>query len=464
MTSSIFSKRQGPRLAAVAVLLGALHGSALAADAESPMGEESQLTPVGAQQAGNPAGTIPSWDGGLKAPVSGYQKGERLVDPYAEDPVLFTITGENQQDYAENLTEGQKALLNRYPDSWRMNVYASHRSAAYPERVYKAVENNRSTATAILDGRGGVKGSAIASPFPVPESGVEVIWNHILRWRGVHIQRMDGSAAVTRRGNYTLILQQEEWAIPYALSQSLPMQERNPNLLLAFKTKVLAPGFLTGSGLLTVDSLNHNETARENWLYNADLRRIIRAPFSGFDNPSPNTDALRFTDEGDMFNGAPGLFDWKLLGKRELYIPYNAYRLESGELTAEDIVGEEHINPDHARYELHRVWVVEGTLKTGSGQRGHRYSRRVFYLDEDTWQIAAADNYDADGNLWRVSEGHAVMHYQVPAPWYALLVYHDLKEERYLVQGLDNQRRAPQFDEKINPRLFGPNSLSFYVR
>ena len=95
---------------------------------------------------------------------------------------------------------------------------------------------------------------------------------------------------------------------------------------------------------------------------------------------------------------------------------------------------------------------------------GHLYSRRVSYIDEDSWQIAVADNYDSDGQLWRVSEGHMINYYEVPVPWYTLEVFYELKQQRYLVTGLNNQRRAIKFDEHINPRLFGPNALDYYVR
>ncbi|MEP4485568.1 MAG: DUF1329 domain-containing protein [Halioglobus sp.] len=419
------------------------------------------LTPIGAERAGNAAGTVPAWTGGLTEPPSGWQPGDRLKDPYPNDPVLITITASNHEEYAELLTQGQKALLQKYPDTWFMNVYASRRSAAYPQAIYNAIESNADSAELISEDRGGVRNSRVTSPFPRPESGVEVVWNHNLRWRGIRANRMEGTAAVTRRGRYTLILQEDEWAFPYGLL-STAGDEPQENVLLSYKSKVIGPGFVSGNGLLTVDSLNHNETPRENWLYSPDLRRVLRAPFSGFDNPAPNTDALRFTDEGDMFNGSPALFDWTLLGKKEMYIPYNAYRLDSAELEDTDIVLKSHINPAHVRYELHRVWVVEGRLKDGG--REHQYSRRVFYVDEDTWQIAAADSYDSDGKLWRVSEGHMVNFYEVPVPWYTLRVYHDLREERFLVQGLDNQRRATEFSNDINPRLFGPSALSFYVR
>ena len=449
----------------LALLSGGALCAALAIAESSPATRsepgDPTLTPVGAERAGNEAGTIPAWDGGIRAAIPGHAPGKRLADPFADDPVLFTITAANQQEYAENLSEGQRALLAQYPDSWHMNVYASRRSASYPDYVYEAFKANAATATLVTEGRGGVENSIVASPFPHPKQGVEVIWNHNLRWRGIHINRTDGTAAVSRFGNYTLILQEEEWAIPYARPPESGREDRYPNLLLAFKQKVFAPGFVAGSGALAHEFLNSNKARRETWLYSPDLRRVLRTPFSGYDNPARNTNSLRFNDEGDMYNGSPSLFTWALLGKREMYIPYNAYQLHSNELKADDILERNHINPDHARYELHRVWVVEGKLKPGSS---HKYSRRVFYVDEDSWQIAAADNYDGDGDLWRVSEGHMINHYQVPAPWYTLRVYQDLKARRYLVNGLDNQRIGPRFDDDINPRLFGPNALAFYVR
>jgi hypothetical protein len=431
-----------------------------------------ELTPLGAERGGNTAGTIPPWTGGIAGSVPGYKPGDQHTDPYPQDEVLFTITAANLQEYAENLSEGQKALLEQYPDSWRMNVYPTRRSAAYPDFVYAAFKTNATSASVIPAGRGGVRDAVVTSPFPIPRQGVEVVWNHNLRWRGIHVRRSGGLAPLTRRGNYTVVLLEEEWVSPYAKPGASDLKTRFPDLLGAFKQKVLAPGFLAGSGALAIESINYNDVQRQSWLYSPNLRRVLRTPFSGYDNPAPNTDALRFNDEVDMYNGSPVLFTWELLGKRELYIPYNAYRLHSDALKPEDILQRRHINPDHARYELHRVWVVEGTVKVPQRNpnairlenRGHLYSRRVFYIDEDSWQIAVADNYDGEDNLWRFSEGHMINFYEVPVPWYTLQVYYELKQQRYLVNGLNNQGRASEFDENINPRLFGPNALDYYVR
>jgi hypothetical protein len=431
-----------------------------------------ELTPLGAERDGNAAGTIPPWTGGITGPVPGYQAGEHHVDPFPGDQRLFAITATNMQQHAENLSEGQQALLKQYPDSWRMNVYPTRRSAAYPDFVYAALNTNATSASVIPAGHGGVRGAVVTSPFPIPRQGEEVVWNHILRWRGIHAKRTGGLAAVTRRGDYTLLLTEEEWAIPYAKPGTSELKTRFPDLLGTLKQKVIAPGFEAGSGALLVEPFNYNTMQRQNWIYSANLRRVLRTPFGGFDTPAQNTDALRFNDEVDMYNGSPVLFNWKLLGKRELYIPYNAYRLHSDALEVEDILQRHHINPDHARYELHRVWVVEGTVKVRPRNpnalllenRGHLYSRRVFYIDEDSWQIAVADNYDMNGQLWRFSEGHMINFYEVPVPWYTLQAFYELKQQRYLVTGLNNQRRGAEFDEDINPRLFGPNALDYYLR
>ncbi len=432
-----------------------------------------ELTPVGAERAGNSEGTIPAWTGGLDGSKLPAPAGTFLADPYPDDTILFTVTAANIDQYADQLSEGQKALLRNNPDSWKMNVYPSRRSASYPEFVYEAIQHNATRSTVDTSNLGGVEDADISSPFPIPSQGVEVIWNHNLRWRGIAVDRYDGQAAPTRNnGHFSLIVLEDQIAFPFgAPPKAFGDKRKFPQVSLAYKSKVIAPGFSTGTAQLVLESNNYNRDARKTWVYSQQLRRVFRTPFSGFDNPVPLSDGLRFNDETDMFNGSPALFDWKLLGKREMLIPYNAYRLHDGELTAADIVKPGHISPDLARYELHRVWVVEGTVKEknrgplrGVAKRGHSYSKRVFYVDEDSWSIVLADNYDNEGNLWRFSEGHMINFYRVPTPWYTLQTSYDFKEKRYLVTGLDNELEPYNFKTTINPNEFSPNALDYYVR
>jgi hypothetical protein len=342
-----------------------------------------------------------------------------------------------------------------------MRVYPTHRSAAFPSWVYEAVVENATRAELVLEGKGSVAGSRVGSPFPIPRSGVEVVWNHNLRWRSARTVRAQGLAAVTRRGNYRVLLQLQEIGFPYGERTPSEFGRRHPNLLLALKSKTIAPELEAGNGLLVLDPLDQTHSPRKVWTYSRALRRVVRLPYFSYEFPAPESDNLSTVDDAFLFNGPPDRFEWTLLGKRELYVPYNAYRLHSGEIGAGDILRTGHIDPERARYELHRVWVVEGRLKPG---RSHVYSRRVFYVDEDSWSIVVSESYDAGGRLWRVAEGHLVNHYEVPVPLNTLEVFYDLSERRYVVTGLDNDRSPPRFFDRADPREFSPNALLYYIR
>jgi hypothetical protein len=451
--------RHIPSLMSALLFYSVLAVAAASPDESSKLGGKV-LTPVGAERQGNSAGTIPPWTGGITKPPAGYKPGTHHVNPYADDPVLFSITANNIEEHADKLSEGQQALLRLYP-SWRMQVYPTRRSASYPDWVYDAVRTNATTAELIPEGKGGVANSNVSSPFPIPASGVEAMWNHSLRWRGIRVSRSFGQAAVTRKGRYTVTLALQEWVLPYGDRPESDLRQKFPNILLGLKSKIIQPGLIAGDGTLVLEPIDRTRDPRKSWTYNLALRRVLRAPYNANDYPAANTDNLRTVDEFDMYNGSPERFEWQLLGKQELYIPYNAYRIDSEEQGYSDVLQTKHINPDLARYELHRVWVVEGTLKP---DMKHIYSRRVFYIDEDSWQIAAMDNYDLDGKLWRTAEAHAMNYYEVPVLWSTLEVYYDLQEERYLVSGMDGQRNPYHFTEDADPREFSPNALKYYIR
>ena len=421
----------------------------------------ADLTPIGAEREGNAEGTIPAWTGGITVPPAGYEPGSWHPDPWPDDPVLFTISAENLEEHAARLSDGQQALLRTYPKTWRMRVLPTHRSASYPDWVYEAVRRNAVSAELVVKGKGSVTGARVSSPFPIPSSGVEVVWNHTLRFRGVRVSRGIGSAAVTRRGNYSVIFSQQVLGVPYASPSDTAFRRAYPNVMLALKSRIIAPSLSAGDGALVIEPLDQTRDPRKVWNYSRALRRVLRNPYFAYDFPAPDSDGIRTVDELDLFNGPPDRFEWQLLGKRELYVPYNAYRLHGDRVPPGKLLLPGHIEPELARYELHRVWVVEGRLKQGER---HVYSRRVFYVDEDSWQILVSDSYDAEGRLFRVAESHALDYYDVPLLWDTLQVYHDLRDRRYLVLGIDVGLSAPRFDQGGDPREFSPNALSYYVR
>jgi hypothetical protein len=416
---------------------------------------------MGAQRQGNADGTIPPWTGGMTAPPPAYRPGQHEADPFAGDAVLFTVTADNMHNYQALLSPGQQALLAAYPDSWRLNVYPTRRTASYPGWVYDAVADNARSASLDEAAFSGPRGARISSPFPIPASGEQVVWNHNLRWRGIRSQRALARAAVTRTGRYTLLLGDSDIGFPYGAPQATAFTEKHPNVMLAVKQKFVAPALVANEANLVLEPIDPSIDARKAWAYSEALRRVVRRPLFAYGLPAPNTDSLRTVDEFELFNGATDYFDWRLVGKREMLIAYNSYRLHSGDIRAADILQAGHINPDLARYERHRVWVVEGTLKQG---KRHVYGKRVFYVDEDSWSIAASDSYDLEGQLWRTADAHAVNFYTVPVHLATLYVFHDLAARRYLVDGLDNARKPWRFLEGGDPREFSPNSLLSYER
>jgi hypothetical protein len=327
--------------------------------------------------------------------------------------------------------------------------------------VYAAVRENATRARVVLEGKGSVADARVGPPFPIPKSGVEAIWNHNLRWRGARIARAEGSAAVTSLGRYRVVLSEQLLGLPYGARERDAFGKEYPNVLLALRTLVISPARLAGDAGLLIEPIDQTDAPRMTWNYLRDLKRVFRNPWQAYDFPAQYSEALRTVDDFWLFNGPPDRYDWKLVGKRELLIPYNAYRLHSDRVGPAQILGPNHIEPSLARYELHRVWVVEATLKPGAS---HIYPRRVFHLDEDSWQIALAESYDAEGRLWRVNEAHALNYYEVPVLWSTLETFYDLKEGRYLVTGLDNERHTYRFSEGSDPREFSPNALTYYVR
>ena len=239
---------------------------------------------------------------------------------------------------------------------------------------------------------------------------------------------------------------------------SLPdmTEEELDNTMILFKQKVLAPARLAGDILLVHETMNQVREPRNAWTYNPGQRRVRRAPNVAYDNPGTTTDGLRTADQFDMFNGAVDRYDWQLVGKREIYVPYNAYELHSDQITFSDVLTPLHVNPDHLRYELHRVWVVEATLKEGAR---HIYNRRTLYIDEDSWQIMLADIYDNRDELWRVSEAHVINYYEKPLIWSTLEVHTDLQAGRYLALGLDNEFPMCTQDVVAKSRNFTPAAL-----
>ncbi|MEK1906559.1 MAG: DUF1329 domain-containing protein [Pseudomonas sp.] len=426
--------------------------AAVSADQVAKLG--TSLTPLGAEKAGNADGSIPEWTGGLPTNAGAADAAGFLADPFAGEKPLFTITAQNVAQYKDKLTPGQQAMFKRYPDTYKMPVYTTHRSATVPQNVQDDTKSNAAN-TKLVQGGNGLENFKTANPFPIPQNGLEAVWNQITRYRGGSVRRLVTQATPQANGSFSLVYFQDEFTFPANLTDYDP--SKPSNILFYFKQRVTAPSRLAGNVLLVHETLDQVKEPRLAWLYNAGQRRVRRAPQVSYDGPGTASDGLRTSDNLDMYNGAPDRYDWKLEGKQELYIPYNSYALDSPKLKYAEIIKAGHINQDLTRYELHRVWHVVGTLKAGER---HIYAKRDMYIDEDTWQASIIDHYDGRGALWRVAEAHAQYYYDKQVPWYTVETLYDIVSGRYLSMGLKNEeKRAYEFGFKASSSDYTPAAL-----
>lgn len=397
----------------------------------------ADLTPTGAEAAANASGSIPPWNGGqTAAPPNFAGAGARYVDPWPEDKPLFTITAENLANYREGLTAGQLALFAKYPSTYKMNVYPTRRSFANPPAVYAAIRDNATRAE--LSNKGETLAGAVTGiPFPIPENGQEAIWNHRLRYREVATRRWDNQFAVTSSGEYNQVKMRVETLFNYCRQGIKP--EDLDNILFYLAQTVTEPKALAGSMNLIHETMDNVKDLRKSWEYiPGQVRYALRkTSLIGYDNFGTAVDGLATMDQMDMFSGAIDRYDWKLINKREIYVPANSYRVHGDQYKYTDIIRKNHVNQDLTRYELRRVWVVEANVKKGGVS--HIYKRRTFYLDEDSWQIVLADLYDTQEQLWRVQEAHTIVAYDKAYQLPVLETSYDLSDGRYLARGLNNE-------------------------
>ena len=420
-------------LAFLALLLavGLLGAETPQAPAQTAARLDADLTPVGAERAANADGSIPAWTGGLpkSAPIewkTGY------ANPFADDQPLFTITAANAEKYKDLLSAGHQALLKRDAKTFRMRVYPTRRSAAFPDDVLAEVKKHAGVAK--TDGNHVRDVGRSTVPFPVPENGLQVMWNHVFRWRGGSVERQYVWAPVEGSGKFYVVKYHQN----VAFDQHGFMRESREGRLYNATGFFLAPPAAIGVRVLTWEPIDPLKDVRARWVFIPQTLDTRRVPSYDYDQQPLLTGGTITADQVDGWNGAPDRFEWKLVGKRELLIGYNAYRLADRSLRYPDIIKARNLDPDLLRYERHRVWVVEATRV-----KHHKFYRRVFYVDEDTWQVAQEETYDKKGALDRFGDYHMIQFFDVQVPWYAAAVNHEIPSGRYLVTYLNNMELFP---------------------
>jgi hypothetical protein len=427
------SRRTTILAASVACALLAGGSAALAGVSAQEAAElKTTLTPFGAEKAGNKEGTIPAWTGGYTTPIPGFKEGGRRPDPFANEKPLFSINAKNMAQYADKLTEGVQALLKKYPDTYRLEVYPTHRTAAAPDWVYENTFKNATRASMKGDLPTGAFGGI---PFPMPKSGEEVMWNHLLRWRGVSWLFDEQAFLSTADGKRVMLVDAVgDQQMPYYFKEGSPEKWNGEYWMI----RLINAGPPIRAGEAVTGRQNVDDDKTQSWVYLTGQRRTRKLPNSCCDTPTPASAGIAGFDDMEVWTGRIDRFDWKIIGKKEMYIPYNSNRLMVP--TKVDTVlpvGAHHLNPDYVRWELHRVWVVEGNLRPG---KRHQAPKGRYYIDEDTWNGVLGDRWDASGRLWKSVWAIPMVMPDLPATTSTSFGFYDLISGASYTSNLFNEK------------------------
>ncbi|MTV41086.1 DUF1329 domain-containing protein [Duganella radicis] len=436
----------------LAALASPLTHGAVTADEAAKL--KTSLTPMGAERAANKDGTIPAWDGGVTRAPAGYKSGEPRPDPYAGEKPLYAISAKNMAQYGDKLNDGVKALMKKYPD-FRIDVYPTHRTAAAPQWVYDNTFKN-ATQAKLVDAGHGTEGAYGGIPFPLPKDGYEVIQNHRLAWLGFSITSSSSAWVVTADGKRSLASAGLERILrPYYDPKGSLDSFKGYYAYSKFYTT--DPGSRAGESIMEHAAIN-NQTARGLWQYLVGQRRVRKGPSVAYDTPDAVTSGLGLVDEAFMLFGPLDKHELKLIGKKELYIPYNNNRAAGAKIA--DLMLPKMLNPSLIRWELHRVWEVEATLAQG---KRHVVPKRKYYVDEDTWQIVAIDGWDASGELVRTNYTLTLLASDLPAVisnshWGG----YDLRTGAYYINMASNELsiQYKPTSTPLTPADFSPEALA----
>lgn len=410
-------------------------------------------TPIGAEVTKNADGSIPAWNGGMTQVPAGWKPGR--VDPFKDDKPQYSVDASNVDKYADKLSAGQVALIKTYP-GYRMDIYPSRRSCPVPDTVAQQTRKNGSAAKLGADGwqLEQVLGGGI--PFPFPKSGAEAMWNYKLRYTGSGRRAQISALLPDKDGGYS---ENKQWAYElYPFNDAAvtgPADVGGVESMLLYE--VLSPASRAGEGYLIHAYLDKPQDA---WIYFPGQRRVRRSPTFAYDNPIAGFDNLYFVDQINVFTGALDRYDYKLVGKKEMFVPYNNYKLIDKNNKFKDMLGPDYVNRDVMRYEPHRVWVVEATVKA---DKRHSFAKRVFHFDEDSWALLQVDMYDAKGNLWRVQEGSLWAAPDVGACITYETQMYDLVARRYVVDNWTAEGEVIDLtaakEGRVNQATFSPDQM-----
>lgn len=444
----------GAFIIAQGLLLAGLAQAAATPEEIARLGKD--LTCVGAEKAANADGSITEWTGkwlGWPDHLTPGAEGAHPQNPYPDDKPLFVITAENMAEHAERLSAGQKALFENYPDTFRIPVYPTRRDFRFSDSVCEATLENAKSARVVSDGEG-LEGTTGGFYFPFPKTGLELMWGSSFPYRAWTEEYVSDNAYVLSNGRIT-------WGKVHSRNLAPPQEPgkigKTEGPSAYYRNETLLPQRDRGEINTGVEFFDNIKEPRQSWRYDPGTRRVRQSPEYGFDMQFPGTGGSITVDEVRIFNGSGQRYNWDIVGKQEMFVPANAYAIHSPHITYDDLLTPGHVNPEHMRYELRRVWVLEATLKDNYR---HLYTKRRIFVDEDSWQMVMADNYDARGGLWRTTMINTYYAPEMQTYQAGVGLYHDLQARTHLAFNLINELGKGYILNRgdLSSRDFGPEA------
>jgi len=434
-------------------------GIVVALSASSAIAADGEKTPLGGELAGNKDGSIPAWASEPVPANWSYGKSRGDAWKHKGEKPIYTIDSTNVDKYADKLSPGQVAQIKKKPD-YKMDVYTSHRSCSAPEFVIENTKKNLEAGQMNADGWSLKNAITPGIPFPNPKTGAEVMLNSKLRYRGIGVDLVNNTTLVSpRQGSSDFIEAKSNQTLyfPWGNVGSKALNQSGVEYYTYFGYS--SPTALAGQGMVV--TINMGQPS-DTYYYFTGQRRVRRMPTYAYDSPQLGFENQYTMDQPMLFNGLMDRFEWKLVGKKEMLIPYNNFGMYMPEAKVHDVAQNGFINHANRRYEMHRVWVVEATTRPGVR---HIAPKRTFYVDEDSWNLVVAEDYDAQGKLWKLREGFVVPVYETNTCDVVPFVQYDLIDGRYVFDlssigsGKDIKWITESKDPKFSPNFYTSDNL-----
>jgi hypothetical protein len=419
-----------------------------------------QFTVSGAERSGNADGRIPKSPERTDQPLPGWKPGasREQFSLYAKEIPLQIIAQNNVNQFEKMLSPGAIALLKSKP-GYTMPVYPTHRSCGLPALVAENTLRFQGKAHIARNGWSIEDATLPSIPFPHPRTGSEALWNFLVQYQGLGVEWSNGKSYLSPRSSDADPITYSWHArtyYPWAEGKSVPVGDMKAATTISYRS----PAAMSGQAVL---QRFYFDKPAESYYYFPGQRRMRRMANYAYDAPLIGFEKTYPSDAGSVFNGNPDRFEWVLKGKRELYVPYNALNITDKDAQGESIFGNKFISAKVRRYELHRVWVIEGNLRPGMR---HSTPHKVIYLDEDSWSAVAGEDYDADGAIVRYKEAAAIPIWELGScsSLFTFTLY-DFVQDRYVRDGyISDERELKVFSKATAPWLrsesFSPEAIT----